>query len=263
MPSLEILCELVRTAARQALLPRFEQVTAQVKADGSWVTEADLAMQRGVGEALAASWPDIPLLGEEMSLRAQQSLLVRQGTGLWCLDPLDGTSNFAAGIPYFAVSLALLRAGQVVLGLVYDPIRDECFTAERGRGAWLNGVPLAPLGAPAELARAIALVDFKRLPVALAERLVREPPFHSQRNFGSAALDWCQIAAGRGQVYLHGGQKLWDRAAGELILSEVGGGAVTLEGVPVEREGFGTCSVVAAADHRLWRQWRHWLGVPN
>lgn len=260
-PGLEQLRQLVVPLARQALLPRFTCVAATLKADGSVVTEADLACQQALSAALAARWPEIPLLGEEMAAAEQQRLLAESEAGLWCLDPLDGTSNFAAGVPYFAVALALVRRGVVELGLVYDPVRDECFTAARGAGAWLNGSRLHSRSTGLALSRCIALVDFKRLTPALASRLVCAPPFASQRNFGSSALDWCMLAAGRGHLYLHGRQNLWDYAAGSLILAEAGGRAETLQGEPVLHLSLQPRSVVATLDPALFAPWRDWIAA--
>jgi len=174
------------------------------------------------------------------------------------LDPLDGTSNFAAGLPFFSISLALLIERKSVLGVVYDPIRDECFTAERGRGAWLNGVQLRVRPTDLPLRRGLAVVDFKRLG-PLAAKLAARPPYSSQRNLGSVALEWCWLAAGRFQVYLHGKQKLWDYAAGALILSEAGGHAETLQGEPIFSPELQPRSVVAAGDARLFQEWKAWL----
>ena len=261
LPNLEQLRAVVVPLARRELLSRFTRVTAALKADGSIVTEADLALQQELRAALAARWPAIPLLGEEMAADQQLELLAQPEQPLWCLDPLDGTSNFAAGIPYFAVSLALLQQGEVRLGLVYDPLRDECFAAARGQGAWLNGQRLPPRRFDLPLQRCIALVDLKRLPPALAQRLACEPPFASQRNFGASALDWCMVAAGRGHLYLHGRQNLWDYAAGSLVLEEAGGRAATLAGEPVVRVGLEPRSVVAVLDPGLFAPWNSWLGT--
>lgn len=258
-PTLDQLRELVPPLARQELLPRFTRVAASLKADGSVVTEADIACQRALAAALAGRWPHIPLLGEEMDAAAQQRLLDDSAAGLWCLDPLDGTSNFAAGIPYFALSLALVQRGQVRLGLVYDPVRDECYSAAQGEGAWLNGEALRARATGLPLSRCIALVDFKRLSPALSTRLVCDTPFASQRNFGSSALDWCTLAAGRGHLYLHGRQNLWDYAAGSLILAEAGGRAETLQGEPVLHVGLQPRSVVATLDPALFGPWREWI----
>ncbi len=261
-PSIEALSTLLREAAEAELLPRFARTERELKADGSIVTEADLAMQERVQSALAAQWPGIGFLGEEMPAAAQRAQLAAADAGLWCLDPLDGTSNFAAGLPFFSVSLALLVGGTAVLGLVYDPVRRECFSARRGAGAWLNGDPLGARVPRLPLARAIAAVDFKRLPARLASRLAAAPPYSSQRSLGSVALDWCWVAAGRFHVYVHGSQKLWDYAAGELVLAEAGGHSCTLEGEPVFAAEVAPRSAVAALDDTLFGAWRTALGIP-
>jgi myo-inositol-1(or 4)-monophosphatase len=257
-PPIDKLKTILISAAREELLPRFAHVERAFKRDGSIVTEADTAMQQRVCEALRQHWPQIPLLGEEMSAEQQQALLAESAQGLWLLDPLDGTSNFAAGIPYFCVSLALIREGQVVLGIIYDPLRDECFAAQKGMGATLNGHRLEP-AAPPPIGRSMGLIDFKRLEAPLAARLASTPPYASQRSFGSGALDWCMIASGRCHLYLHGGQRLWDYAAGQLILQEAGGVAETLEGEPVLTQSLMPRSAVAAVNPELFRHWCDWL----
>jgi len=257
---LAALAQIVKTAAREELLPRFAGSERRFKADGSIVTEADVAMQRRLTLELADFAPRYILLGEEMTAEEQGALLQAGDGGLWCLDPLDGTRNFASGIPFFSVSLALLIGRKPVLGLVYDPIRDECFAAEAGRGASLNGRPLRcrPSGLP--LCKGLAVVDFKRLPAALAAALVSRPPYSSQRYFGSGTLEWAWLAASRYQVYLHGRQKLWDYAAGALILAEAGGCAESLEGGPIYTPALQPRSAVAACDHALFEEWKAWLG---
>ncbi|HHM04286.1 MAG TPA: inositol monophosphatase family protein [Gammaproteobacteria bacterium] len=261
LPDTTLLRGLLQTAADEELLTRFQRVGRELKADGSFVTEADLAMQQRVAALLKLHWPEYPLLGEEMTAEAQQALLDGEHPGLWCLDPLDGTSNFAAGIPFFAVSLALLVGGKVVIGLVYDPIRRECFWAERGRGAWLDRQPLRAAPAGVGLEQSIGIVDFKRLSPELAQWLAEKPPYRSQRSFGSVALDWCWIAAGRGHVYLHGRQRIWDYAAGSLILDEAGGRAVTLDGEPVFRPDMAPRSAVAALNAELFKEWTAYLQI--
>lgn len=259
---LEHLRRLVITAAREELMTRFESVHADTKADGSLVTAADLAMQRRLQDELAARWPAFSLLGEEMSGAEQEALLASSGRGLWCLDPLDGTANFAAGIPFFAVSLALLGDGVVQAAVVYDPARDECFSALLGQGAWLNGNRLRAPGSPDTLKQAMAMVDLKRLPQALVRSLAAQSPYRSQRSFGSVALDWCWIAAGRCQVYLHGGQKLWDYAAGRLVLSEsgaVGGLLAAYDGDWIDGFTLAPRIAVAATHAGLLAQWREWI----
>lgn len=258
-PDLTVLTDVVRRAAREELLPRFNRVTHEHKADGSILTEADLAIDARLRADLQQTWPEIGFLSEEMDATEQRHLLDTAERPLWILDPLDGTSNFAAGIPFFGVSLALLLTGQVEVGLIYDPVRDECFTARRGAGAWLNGEPLRTAAAGLPLARCVALIDLKRLTEDLRRRLVTETPYHSQRNFGSCALEWAWLAAGRGHVYLHGGQKLWDFAAGTRLFAEAGGASFTLDGDEVFVPRLEARSAVAAPDPALAQRWLEWL----
>ena len=261
-PELKTLRVLVRQLAQEELLPRFADVQRHIKLDGSVVTEADIALQRRLQDELARRWPEYGFLGEEMAGHEHEELMrVCTEKGLWCLDPLDGTSNFAAGVPYFAVSLALLIHCRPELGLVYDPVRDECFMAQRGQGAWLNGLSLGTRAAlELPLRSCIATVDFKRLAAPLAATLGAHPPYGSQRNFGASTLDWCWLAGGRFHLYLHGGQKLWDYAAGHLILAEAGGRSQTLESEEVFQFGLAPRSVVAARDARLFSEWSAWIG---
>lgn len=259
---LDLIRRLVRTAALEELMSRFESVSAEFKADGSLITAADLAMQHRLQAELASHWPQYRLLGEEMDQAQQEDLLRSPGPGIWCLDPLDGTGNFAAGIPFFAVSLALICNGSVQAAVVYDPCRDECFSALRGQGAWLNGNSLAAAASPADLKNAMAMVDLKRLPDPLIRAIAKKSPYRSQRSFGSVALDWCWIAGGRCQVYLHGGQKLWDYAAGYLVMSEsgaVGGLLAGYDGNWLTDFSLSPRIAVAATHENLLQQWRAWI----
>lgn len=258
LPDLALLESLLRDVGREEVLPRFNQVSAQLKADGSVVTEADHASDARTRAALAAAYPQIGFLSEEMDAEQQQALL-DSGAPLWCLDPLDGTSNFAAGIPLFGLSLGLIVDGAMALGVIYDPVRDECFSATRGGGARLNGEPLRTPVLELPLKRCVALIDFKRLSPHMRTQLCERAPYSSQRNLGSCALEWGWLAAGRGPLYLHGGQKLWDIAAGVLILDEAGGGSRTLDGDPVFVPRLEPRSVVASPDPALLARWLDWL----
>lgn len=259
LPDLKELCATVVKGAREELLPRFCNIARDIKHDGSIVTEADTTLQRRLQQDLAERWPQYPLLGEEMPVEEQQRLRNQHAAALWCLDPLDGTTNFASGIPCFGVSLALLQDGVPVLGVVYDPLRDECFAAQQGQGAWLNDEPLTIEPRHISLNRSVAVVDFKRLTAPLAARLAQQPPYLSQRNFGCVVLEWCWLAAGRFDVYLHGGQKQWDYVAGSLILAEAGGHARTLQGEAVACASGQPRSVVAALDEQVFEEWQAWL----
>jgi len=253
--------QIIIQAAKEELLPRFTKVTRAHKADGSVITEADLAMQQRIETELKARYPDYVFVGEEMSEAEQDALMADTSRPIWILDPLDGTSNFAAGLPTFAPSLALLENGEVVMGIVYDPMRDECFTALRGQGAWLNGEQLGKHRPQGPLSKGIGLVDYKRLNPELASRLATAQPFSSQRSIGSVALDWCWVATGRCHVYLHGKQRLWDYGAGYLILTEAGGYSCTLDGESVFQPHLQPRSAVASLDQALFDEWTAWLGV--
>lgn len=249
--------QIIREAAKAELLPRFRCMERQFKADGSIVTEADHAMQAAVQAELQQHWPDIALLGEEMTEAEQSALMESSHSGLWVLDPLDGTSNFAAGIPCFSVSLALLKDGEVKLGIIYDPLLDESYSAIAGMGAWLNDTPLSADDSELPLSKCIAQVDFKRLTGEMAARIASNPPYGSQRSFGSGALDWCWVAVGRVQLYLHGKQKLWDYSAGQLILREAGGHCCTLNEEEVFQGKLEPRSVIAATHGNHFKDWKN------
>lgn len=252
--------DVIKGVAHQELCPRFAKVIRSHKQDGSFLTEADLAVQKQVQELLLNSYPDVAFLGEEMTPQQQQALL-EHPEGVWILDPLDGTSNFSAGIPYYSVSLALIKAGKVQWGMVYDPERDECFTASSGKGAFVNGEPITHKEAGVTINNSTALIDFKRLDSELAARIASQPPYSSQRSFGGVALDWCWLAAGRVHIYLHGKQNIWDYAAGHLVFNEVGGYSCTLEGDPIFDFSLKPRSAVAAQDERLFNDWTSYLEI--
>lgn len=255
---LSILKQIIITAAREELIPRFADVQRNTKVDGSFVTEADLAVQQRLTQELQEYYPDTALLGEEMSATEQCELL-NNSDSLWCLDPLDGTSNFAVGTPYYAISLALIEHGVPTLGIVYDPSRDECFVAMRGQGAFLNDAPLKVRPVALPLSKCTALIDFKRLPARLAMDLVAQRPYASQRSYGSVALDWCWMAASRFHVYLHGASNIWDYSAGQLIFSEAGGCSATLEREEIYVNELSKRSSVGALDRATFDQWTTWL----
>jgi myo-inositol-1(or 4)-monophosphatase len=248
----------MKLVAEQDIMPRYMRVAHQHKLDGSLCTEADLAAQEALIKRLQAIH-NVPVLGEEM-MQEQQEQLWGNGKGeLWCIDPIDGTSNFVHGLPYFAISVALIRDGKSVLGVVYDPVAKECFAAERGRGAFLNGVRMQKRSVSKELSGALANVDLKRLSGKLSAVIASNPPYASQRNFGASTLDWCYTAAGRYDVYLHGGQKLWDYAAGSLVLEEAGGHVCSLEHNDFSSGDVWQRSVIAALDTNIFNAWKAWI----
>lgn len=248
----------VKLVAAEEVMPRYLKVAHRRKSDGSLCTEADIAAQAALTRKLQAIL-NAPVLGEEMPATEQRVLWQSGHADLWCIDPIDGTSNFVRGLPYFALSVALLREGNSQLGVVYDPVADEVFAAESGKGAFLNGEALVKRETADSLQHALANVDLKRLGAKLVTQLSSDPPYASQRNFGASALDWCYTAAGRYDLYLHGGQKLWDYAAGSLILLEAGGHACCIECDDFARGDIWQRSVIAASDSKLFDAWKNWI----
>lgn len=258
---LEKVIAVVKEVAQQVIMPRYLQVDRQLKSDGSFFTEADVAAQNALLDGLHRIYP-AAAMGEEMPEEEQEAQWIKGRTGLWSVDPIDGTSNFLNGLPYFAISVALMEQGKSVLGVIYNPVTDELFYATEGGGAFLNGIalPLKKLKKRVPvLSGAMANVDLKRLDRKLAAKVAAYPPYASQRNYGACALEWCYTAAGYFDLYLHGGQKPWDYAAGSLILKEAGGNMCGFEsddywaGSPWQR------SVIAALDPDLFVQWRDWV----
>ncbi len=256
---LEKLEAMIKQHAAEQIMPRFNEVSYSFKRDGSLVTAADSAMQKAMIQSLQQEWPEYVVLGEEMSAEQQQAQLDSDAKGIWILDPLDGTSNFASGIPIFSVSIALVVKNEVVLGLIYDPNLNETFSAIKGEGAWFNGKPLVANSEREHLKQCTAQIDFKRLDESLRTTLCGEHSYASQRNFGSGALDWCWLATARSQVYIHGGQKLWDYAAGQLILREAGGIARTFDGEDVFIKSLQPRSVIAAVNQPLFDELNSYL----
>jgi myo-inositol-1(or 4)-monophosphatase len=240
--------------SQQILGKYFNQTTAATKTDGSIVTEADTAMQQAIKAELQRLAPGIALLGEEMTPQQQADIISTQDS-YWCLDPLDGTNNFHHGVPLFAVSLALIERGELTLALVYDPVREECFSASRDSGLRINAKTAAKITQPTALDKCLASVDFKRLAPQTRLKLCEKMPFKSQRNIGTCALEWAWLAAGRCQLLLHGGEKFWDYAAGCLLLQQAGGFSSSDGEQPIFNNTLEARPVIAASTAQLYRQW--------
>jgi myo-inositol-1(or 4)-monophosphatase len=184
------------------------------------VTEMDRASENFIVGEISSRWPGSRILAEESGLTQgdqEQS---------WYIDPLDGTVNYAHHIPMFAVSIAFAHRGSMQLGVVYDPMRDELFSAERGLGAWLNGNDIQ-VSSASELQRSLLVTGFPYDAWDTAQdnfnnfvRLGRLT--QGVRRFGSAALDACYVAAGRFDGFWEMSLKPWDVAAGGLIAAEAG-----------------------------------------
>ncbi|QYJ14780.1 Inositol-1-monophosphatase [Rubrobacter xylanophilus DSM 9941] len=204
------------------------------KGEVDLVTEIDEASERLLKERLLGAFPGYGLLAEESGQIAGKRDV------RWVVDPLDGTVNFAHGLPVFAVSIALQRGREVVLGVVYDPVRDELFAARRGEGATLNGEPMST-SSNSELIRALVATGFPYDRTEMPEALELFGRFAARtrgmRRLGSSALDLCYVACGRLDGYYERGIWAWDVAAGALILEEAGGRVTDYRGGTLDLEG--------------------------
>ena len=204
-------------------------MTIEKKGEGQidLVTEVDVAVERMFRDLIAERFPDHVVLGEELQ---QDDLLRRTAPGYcWVFDPIDGTTNFAHGLPIFCASLGLELNGEAIVAAIYDPTRQELFTAERGQGARLNGRPLSVTAADSVL-NSLLVTGF---PYTVHESATGEELValfghflgrsRAVRRLGSAALDLAYVAAGRLDGFYEATLKPWDSCAGALLVTEAGG----------------------------------------
>lgn len=198
------------------------------------VTDADFAADRAARAILARELPAHAILSEE------DKVPPRHAEYVWIMDPLDGTTNYARQFPHFAVSLALTRRGQPIVGVVYDPMRNECFFAEHGHGAFLNGSKIRA-SQIAALDHAVVGYEFAREPELRTRGAELFSHFsmasETARVGGSAALSFSYIAAGRLDTYLQLTLSSWDVAAGILIARQAGARVTHLDGKPATIKG--------------------------
>src|SRR5436190_6109779 len=215
--------EIARDAG-QLLLEKFgRKIKISKKGDINLVTEADLASEALIIERIKSYYPKHSILAEEAG---NAVTIGGENTWKWIIDPLDGTTNFAHGYPCFCVTLALEHDGEIVVGVTFDPTRNELFAAERGQGASLNNKPIR-VSQTEKLSEALVVTgfpyDFKRqsnFARHLTEFLLTS---RGVRRDGSAAIDMAYIACGRFDGFWEEGLNPWDMAAGVLLIEEAGG----------------------------------------
>jgi myo-inositol-1(or 4)-monophosphatase len=226
-------CRQAVTAGGEALHKWQGRVRPQEKGPQDFVTEADLASQAAIQECISRNFPDHEFVGEEQ----QGAVPIEIGGWQWFVDPLDGTTNFVHGLPYFAVSVAVARDGRVLAGAVLDPSRNECFAAAEGLGATLDGRKLC-VSSAARLDEALlafslpARVRLGDAELADFERIAAQA--RGLRRLGAAALNLCYVAAGRLDGYWARRLHAWDLAAGSLIVSEAGGAIASFGATAVQ-----------------------------
>ncbi|MDY6910879.1 MAG: inositol monophosphatase family protein [Chloroflexota bacterium] len=220
-------------AARQAgaILRKLysQEIHIENKGKRNLVTEADLQAEKSILELLNHEYPDHSILCEESGKTE------KTGEYCWIIDPLDGTTNFAFGIPIFCVSIGLVYRDEVILGVIYDPLRGELFQARKGMGAFLNDIPIS-VGDERNLQTTVVGFDLGYDDERTREMISIVNKFWSReltfRLIGSAALGITYVACGRMDIYCHRRIYPWDIAAAMLLISEVGGEVTDWEGNP-------------------------------
>jgi myo-inositol-1(or 4)-monophosphatase len=230
--------------------------TVDFKGEIDLVTEMDRKVERYIGRELSRSFPTHDFLAEEAQRNVATGSEFR-----WVVDPLDGTTNYAHGLPIYSVSIALEHGGQVVVGVVYQPALDELFAAQKGWGARLNGRRIA-VSARARLAHCLLVTGFPYdMHTTRDDNLKYFRRFSKRaravRRLGSAALDLCYVACGRFDGYWEMKLAPWDVAAGSLIAAEAGARITTMQGRPFSIYGR---SIVAAGSRLHGILLRHLRG---
>ena len=213
-----------------------QHLKVEYKGEADLVTAADRAAEKLIRERITQKWPHHDVLGEEQGLNDQGSEY------RWYVDPLDGTTNFAHGYPVFCVSLGLERrsspdGAERIAGVIYDPTRDELFSVERGKGAYLNGTAIH-VSKTRTLQESLIATGFpsqkrhKNPNIYFYHQLSLHS--HGVRRAGSAALDLCNVAAGRFEGFWEFNLNPWDTAAGVLLVEEAGGKVTRFDGSPFE-----------------------------
>jgi myo-inositol-1(or 4)-monophosphatase len=228
---LNVMIKAARQAARTLKrdFGEVENLQVSLKGPANFVSAADHKAEQTLRAELAKARPGYGFIGEEGG-RVEGT----DKTHTWIVDPLDGTTNFLHSVPHFAISIALQRGDAIVAGLVYNPVTDELFTAERGKGAFLNDKRLR-VAARRQLAEAVvacAIPHHGRGDLALGNRELAavQPQVAGLRRFGAAALDFAWVAAGRIDAYWERNLSPWDIAAGLLLVREAGGFVTDLDG---------------------------------
>ena len=198
-----------------------EKLQVSKKGPGDFVTKTDKKVEQIIIEELEKARPGFNILAEEGGTVENKSEYT------WIIDPIDGTTNFMHGIPHFAISIGLEKSGELIVGIIFDPIKNEMFYAEKGRGAYLNNSRIR-VSSRNTIADSVALTGGPAFSETHKQNFYEEyvamsNHFHQVRKLGSAALDLAYVAAGRAEVFWHKKLNYWDIAAGIIIVKEAGG----------------------------------------
>ena len=208
-----------------------EQLRVSEKRHNDFVTEVDRAAEQAIIEVLKTAYPDHAILAEESGASAN---LHDENENVWIIDPLDGTTNFIHGFPQYCVSIALQQRGQITQAVVYDPTRNDLFTASKGAGAYLNEkrirVARRDKLADALIGTGFPYSNFEKMEQHLKMFRIMTEKCAGLRRPGAAALDLAYVAAGRFDGFFEKNLKPWDIAAGSLLITEAGGIVANFEG---------------------------------
>jgi myo-inositol-1(or 4)-monophosphatase len=218
-----------------------ENLQVSIKGPGDFVSAADRKAEQIIRDELTGARPNYGWLGEE-----SEPVDGIDPTRRWIVDPLDGTTNFLHGLPHWCISIGLEHKGEIVAGVIFDPIKDEMFVAEKGQGAWLNDRRIRVSGrreiSEMIFATGVPWGGSKELPKLLGDMAKLLPRCAGVRRFGAAALDLAYVAAGRYDGFWERGLNAWDIAAGLCILREAG----ALYGSLTDGEVLETGNMIAA-----------------
>lgn len=231
---LQLACAAAAAGGEVARAAFGRQQAAEFKSDGSEVTEYDRAAERAIWDTIRAARPNDAFLGEEGVVTADGASMPPAGHNPvgrvhWVVDPIDGTRNFVRGVPLFACSVAAMIDGEPVVGVVHDPIRPQTWWAGRRLGAFRDGARLPQLTPPPPSRQMVVAIPsaWRADDRVLTEHALRR---HVVRSLGAASLHLAQVAAGQTDASILNNTKLWDIAAGCVLVREVGGVMTTLTG---------------------------------
>lgn len=230
-PNINIMLRAAEKAGRSLLrdFGEVENLQVSVKGPGDFVSAADRRSEDIIHKELSKARPEYSFLMEESG-----EIKGEDPNNIWIIDPLDGTSNFLHGIPHWCISIALQTKGEIVAGIIYDPVKDETFRAEKGGGAFMKNRRLRVSGRN-DLLSSMITTGHPRRDTAAQKQFIKEYEIilehvPGMRRYGAAALDMAYVAAGRFEGFWERGINAWDMAAGHIIVKEAGGISTNVSG---------------------------------
>ncbi len=259
---IEAVSTILREVAAEEVMPRFRALAEheiRSKNGGEIVTVADVAAERQITRRLRDLLPGSQVVGEEATAEDPSLLdkFAQEDDWIWIIDPIDGTANFAAGRPVFALMVALVRRGETRAGWILDPIGPRCVTAERGAGAWQDNVRLSlgPPPPPEALRGTLHASSFA--PAEMARHIqARRARVGAVKSLRCAGWEYLRLASGETQFSLFTKLMPWDHVPGTLIFREAGGLAQTLDGTPYDARDHRAPGLLMAPDQASW-DWLH------